>query len=291
MLKAISSHVFLRSRLHPGLLDTLKRTGAEGIELFAARQHFDYSDRSTVREIADWFRSSAVQPWSMHAPLYPDHEMGRSGAPAVNVLHREKTRRIDAMDEIKRALESAELIPFKYLVLHLGEREDEWSEHALEYSLTALEHLKTYASPLGVKLLIENIPNGVTAPQNLVEILNVGHFNTIGVCFDTGHAHMLGGVAETLSALRPHVRSVHLHDNHGERDEHLWPGEGTIDWDAAYGSLQAAPLAPAGVLEIHYALAAEPEQVIEKAKRVFESYDKQYAPSAQELSSSQKVSS
>ena len=98
MLKAISSHVFLRSRLHPGLLDTLKRTGAEGIELFAARQHFDYSERSAVREIADWFRSSAVEPFSMHAPLYADYEMGRGGGPAVNVVHREKTRRIDAMD-------------------------------------------------------------------------------------------------------------------------------------------------------------------------------------------------
>ena len=33
----------------------------------------------------------------MHAPLYPDREMGRAGAPAVNVLHPEKSRRIDAM--------------------------------------------------------------------------------------------------------------------------------------------------------------------------------------------------
>ena len=284
MLKAISSHVFLRSRLHPGLLDTLKRTGAEGIELFAARQHFDYSERSTVREIADWFRGNPVQPFSMHAPLYADYEMGRGGGPAVNVVHHEKSRRIDAMDEIKRALESAELIPYKYLVLHLGEREDEWSEHALEYSLTALEHLKTYASPLGVKLLIENIPNGVTAPRNIVEILSVGHFSNIGVCLDVGHANLLGGVADALATLRPHIHSAHLHDNHGERDEHLWPGEGTIDWEVTHGGLQAAPLAPAGVLEIHYSVATEPEQVVEKAKRAFDSYDKQHVAS-QELSS------
>jgi sugar phosphate isomerase/epimerase len=278
MLKVISSHVFLRSRLHPGLLDTLKRTGAEGIELFAARQHFDYSERATVREIADWFRGNPVQPFSMHAPLYSDYEMGRAGGPAVNVVHRAKSRRIDAMDEIKRALEAAELIPFKYLVLHLGEREDNWDGHALEHSLTALEHLKCYASPLGVKLLIENIPNGVTAPEHILEILAVGHFSTIGVCFDTGHAHLLEGVGPALEALRSHIRSAHLHDNHGERDEHLWPGDGTIDWEAAYGGVQAAPLGPAGVLEIHHSLASEPEQVIERAKRAFASYDEQYTP-------------
>lgn len=277
MLKAISSHVFLRSRLHPGLLDTLKRSGAEGIELFAARQHFDYSDRSVVREAADWFRSNPVEPFSMHAPLFADYEMGRAGGPSVNVVHHEKSRRINSMDEIKRALETAEQIPFKYLVLHLGEREDEWSEHALEYSLTALEHLKTYASPLGVQLLVENIPNGVTEPLHLLEILRVGHFSTIGVCLDVGHAHMLGGLPETLGELRQHIRSAHLHDNHGERDEHLWPGDGTVDWDSAYSGLMSAPLAPAGVLEIHYGLESDAEQVMDKARRAFEHFDKEYS--------------
>ena len=43
----------------------------------------------------------------------------------MNVLHPEKSRRIDAMDEIKRALEAAEHIPLRNLVVHLGERDDE----------------------------------------------------------------------------------------------------------------------------------------------------------------------
>ena len=47
----------------------------------------------------------------MHAPLFPDREMGRAGAPAINVIHPEKSRRIDSMDEIKRAIEIAEHMP------------------------------------------------------------------------------------------------------------------------------------------------------------------------------------
>ena len=27
-----------------------------------------------------------------------------------------------------------------------------------------------------------------------------------------------------------HLITLHLHDNHGERDEHLLPGQGAIDW-------------------------------------------------------------
>ena len=53
--------------------------------------------------------------------------MGRAGAPAVNLVDPEKPVASTAMDEIKRALEAAEYIPFKKLVVHLGEKYDSWS--------------------------------------------------------------------------------------------------------------------------------------------------------------------
>jgi sugar phosphate isomerase/epimerase len=272
MLKVISSHVFLRSRLHPGHLDIFSKAGAQGVELFAARQHFDYTSRPHVKELAEWFRSNPVEAFSMHAPLFPDHEMGRGGAPAVNVIHPEKARRIDAMDEIRRALEAAEQIPFRFLVVHLGEREDSWSPRTLEHSLTALEHLRAFANPLGVKLLVENLQGDVTRPEHIIEILTTGHFRDIGVCFDTGHAHLGDGVASTLVALKDYIRSSHLHDNKGDKDTHLWPGDGTIDWDQTMQDLKAAPQTPAGVLEIHYGLDDAPEAVAEKAKKAFERF-------------------
>ena len=36
------------------------------------------------------------------------------------------------------------------------------------------------------------------------------------------------------------IVSMHVHDNHGTKDEHLWPGDGTIDWPAVREALQAA---------------------------------------------------
>ena len=134
MLRVLSTHLFLNQRLHPGLLEHAELAGAQAIEIFAARQHFDYTSREHVAELAAWFRSNTLEPFSMHAPLYPDREMGRAGAPAVNVLHPEKSRRIDAMDEMKRALETAEHIPLRNLVVHLGERDDAWSQRTIEYA-------------------------------------------------------------------------------------------------------------------------------------------------------------
>jgi sugar phosphate isomerase/epimerase len=55
--------------------------------------------------------------------------------------------------------------------------------------------------------------------------------------------------------LKPIIGSTHLHDNHSEKDDHLWPGEGNIDWAPAMGELKAAPRTPAAVLEIHYSQA------------------------------------
>lgn len=273
MLKVISTHVFLRSRLHPGLLETITRSGAEGIEVFAARQHFDYTERAAVREIAGWFRANSIVPWAMHAPIWSDYDSGRGGEPSINVVHAEKARRIDSMDEVKRALESAEHIPFRHMVLHLGDRGDLWNGRTIENALTALEHLQAFARPLGVKLLIENLQNEVTTPAHLLEILRVGHFDDIGVCLDLGHAHIGEGVEPALSELSDALRSSHIHDNHGERDEHLWPGGGTIDFGPAFAGLNAAKQQPAGVLEIHYSLGENPAEVVEQAKQAFALYE------------------
>ena len=269
MLRVISSHVFLRQRLQPGLLQAISNGGAQGIEIFAARQHFDYASRVPVKEIADWLRSNPLQPFSMHAPMFADAEMGRGGAPAVNVIHPEKSRRIDAMDEIKRALEAAEQIPFKFLVLHLGERDDRWNQRTLEHAMTAIEHLQAFARPLGVKLLLENIPNEVTEPQNLLEILAVGHFKDVGLCVDLGHANFREGVRATVEQMKHLIFTAHIHDNQGMKDEHLWPGDGTIDWVDTMAELRTGPQMAGAVLEIHSQFGEPPEEFSQRAAGTF----------------------
>ena len=132
--------------------------------------------------------------------------------------------------------------------------------------------MRAFANPLGVKLLIENLQNEVTQSANILEILSSGHLRDIGVCLDVGHAYLGEGVAATLAALKPLLRSSHLHDNHGEKDEHLWPGDGNIAWDEVFEGLMTAPQTPAGVLEIHYTLDDTVETVGQKAAKAFEKF-------------------
>jgi sugar phosphate isomerase/epimerase len=269
MQKAMSTYVYARERLHPGLLDGLVRGGAQAIEIFAARQHLDYANRKQhVREIADWFRTSGVPLNSVHSPMYPDYEWGRAGAQPVNVASTDRAGRIAAMDEIKRALEIAEQIPFRFLVQHLGTSNETFDDRKFEAAMTSVEHLRAFAKPLGVRILVENIPNELSTPDKLVEFIQASHFDDVGVCFDFGHAHMMSSVSEAFEILKPHIRSTHVHDNAKDKDSHLWPGKGSIDWKEAVELLRSAPHTPPLLLEI------EGEEKISPVDGMVEAYRK-----------------
>lgn len=273
ILRVLSTHLFLTQRLHPGLLELASRAGAEAVEIFAARQHFDYRSRETVRELGTWFASNELKPFSMHAPLFPDLEMGRAGAPAVNLIHPEKARRIEAMDEVKRALEAAEYIPFTNMVVHLGERTDGWSQQALEFGLTALEHLGAFARPLGVRLLVENLLNEAATPEHLMQILRLGHLDQVGICLDLGHAHLTVGTADALATFGDRIVSLHVHDNSAVRDEHLWPGAGSINWPQVVETVQQLTPAPAFVLELSQHLPQQPAELPAQIAKAFTLFD------------------
>jgi sugar phosphate isomerase/epimerase len=105
-------------------------------------------------------------------------------------------------------------------------------------------------------LLVENLMSDPTTPEHLVQILHAGHLDTVAVCLDLGHAHVTVGVPDAIATLHGRIASVHVHDNHGQKDEHLWPGDGAIDWPATVAALKTLPEPPATVLELHQSLAA-----------------------------------
>jgi sugar phosphate isomerase/epimerase len=251
MMRAMSTYVYVKERLHPGLLDGLVRGGAQAIEIFAARQHMDYANRKQhVREIAEWFRSSGIPLHSVHSPMFSDYEWGRTGAPPINVTATDRAARIEAMDEIKRALEIAEQIPFRFLIQHLGVSNETFNERKFEAAMTSIEHLRAFAKPLGVRLLLENIPNEMATPDKLVEFIQAAHFDDVGVCFDVGHAHITSNIPEAFEILKEYIRSTHLHDNAKDKDAHLWPGKGGINWGETMQLLRSAPHTPPALLEI-----------------------------------------
>jgi sugar phosphate isomerase/epimerase len=267
MLLGMSSYVYIKKRLHPGLLDTLKRGGAQAIEIFAARGHFNYTDKEHIKELAGWFKTEGVEFHSMHSPIYMSNDF-RGGGQPMNLVDMEKPRRIDALDEIKRAVEVAEYMPFRFLVQHIGKSDEYDDPRKFEWALSGVEALRAFCRQLGVTLLLENTPNDLATPERLKELLKALHYPDLGICFDTGHAHLMSSVHQAYGVLQERIRSTHVHDNHRDRDSHLWPGEGTIDWNDTVQALRSAPQSPVLLMEI------EGADGIDVAARMAETFKK-----------------
>ena len=233
MRQFLSTHLFVRHRLTTVWLDRVWDAGFPAIEIFCARQHIDYRDKAQIAELGHWFRDSALQVHSLHAPMYTDNVWGRSGPQAViNITETGKARRMAMVDEIKRAIEIAEVIPFRYLIQHIGVHDEEYEERKIDAIFNSLEELKVFAGQRGVEILLENTPNAYSSGARLNELLARMHLN-LHYCFDIGHAHLKGSIAGEFDIMKNRIRSTHLHDNDGREDLHLFPGKGTIDWPAA----------------------------------------------------------
>jgi sugar phosphate isomerase/epimerase len=146
------------------------------------------------------------------------------------------------LDEIKRALDIAELVPFRYLIQHMGVTGQEYDERSIDAAFTALEEISLFARQRGVEVLLENIPNALSSAERLLMFLGVTHL-PLNICFDVGHAHLNEGVESAYRMLKSRIRSVHLHDNDGKEDEHLFPltGGGSVDWPRVMRVLRSQP--------------------------------------------------
>ena len=250
MRRVLSTYLFVEHRLTVALLDRILRSGVGEIEIFCARQHIDYHNRAQIEELRHWFRDVDLKVHSIHAPLFSDDIWGRSGPNAhISVTETSKAKRIAATDEIKRAIELADSIPFKYCIQHIGVPEEEYDDDKIEAAFNSLDELIVFGKQLGVEVLAENTPNAFSRAERLKLFVGTTHL-PLNFCFDTGHAHLSGGVETEFHLIKDRIRSTHVHDNDGELDNHVFPltgddgsgdnsGNGSIEWGPAMALLDS----------------------------------------------------
>lgn len=170
--------------------------------------------------------------------------MRESGIP-LSVCEVERVRRIEAMDEFKRAIDVAEELPFPRMVLHMGGSRETADQRKRDAAFSTLEHLVLHAKHVGVTLCVENTTSEMGQPAYLRAFVEETRLTGLRFNFDIGHAHVSDGeeaerIEKAFAPMRELVASVHLHDNHGEKDEHLPPYDGSIDWENAIPVLQSS---------------------------------------------------
>jgi sugar phosphate isomerase/epimerase len=219
----LSSSMLLEYSLEESI--RLVRTwGFSQIEVWGDYPHahpdtLDASDRRELRRLLEGFKRI-----SMHAPL------GGASLASMNPgIWREATR--EYLETIRLAHElGAELV-----VIHPGEVRD-WrlDQIAREHCLASLRELADEASHQGIRLALENNgPYHVSLDQTaeiLIGLLEEVASPALQGCLDIGHGNLNQNNAELIERFGPRLVHLHVHDNHGQRDEHLPMGWGSMDF-------------------------------------------------------------
>jgi sugar phosphate isomerase/epimerase len=246
MQRLLSTYLFVSRKLTPELLGQIAEAGFKGVEIFCSRGHFDYTARAEVQAMAAALANQGLTLSSMHAPASRDLSSTRESGTPLSICEVERVRRIEAMDELKRAIDVAEELPFPRMVFHMGGSRETADPRKRDAAFSSLEHLILHARHVGVTICVENTTSEMGDPAYLRAFVDETRLTGLRFNFDIGHAHLADDPEEerienSFAPLRDLVVGVHLHDNHGEKDEHLPPFDGTIDWTAAIKLLKTAP--------------------------------------------------
>ncbi len=108
-------------------------------------------------------------------------------------------------------------------------------------NLTYYSSFVKQATKNGITLAFENLneEDEMHDVEDLCELVDFFNTKHVGICYDFGHAHMRGhDIRKDILMMRDRLIATHVADNHGDRDEHLLPFYGTIDWKKAVETLR-----------------------------------------------------
>lgn len=102
--------------------------------------------------------------------------------------------------------------------------------------LKRFEKIVKHAKDLGINIAFENTK--VKGYQEYA--LDNLDYDNVGICFDSGHMHCHFNDEFNFEYFKDKIMCVHLHDNHGNADEHLLPFDGTLNFDLVLDGLSKA---------------------------------------------------
>jgi len=122
----------------------------------------------------------------------------------------------------------------------------------LENSIDMWSQIAGEAKSEGAALMLENVYE--QSPDQMTDLLENLVDRGVGFCLDSGHQAVFSKapLATWITSLGPFLGQLHLHDNHGNLDDHLGLGRGCIDFRRLLELVMASsPVRPVITLEPH----------------------------------------
>ena len=224
--------------LTPALLDLMQQLGLVAIEIADYHPNFDYTDGKLLDRIRGWLESRALALNSIHAHF-------EQRQPGSDLANPDEAQRRESVALYRTGLAALARLGGDILVTHhiaIPEPDEEPAAYARRRGafVSSLRELAGTATDLGVRLAIENVPSGWRADvRHLMALIEDADASpAVGVCLDTGHRHLGGDNPTAIRSLGSHLITLHIHDNHGQRDEHIMPLDGTISWVPVVAALR-----------------------------------------------------
>ncbi|MDD1753357.1 MAG: sugar phosphate isomerase/epimerase [Methanotrichaceae archaeon] len=124
---------------------------------------------------------------------------------------------------------------------HLSPLGAQMPDKAWSQNILGIQEISDYAAELDMKVAVENMVNIPALfgrrPEEILGILETVDRDNVGFILDIGHANTNNNL-DTFLELKDLVIHAHVHDNHGERDEHLPVGNGTVPWTRVVDAFQ-----------------------------------------------------
>lgn len=227
------------------VLPAVQAAGFTRLEICSFPAHLDYHDEPACRAAGRRLRELGLEAISFHAPF----------AEWIDITAPDDGDRARARRELFAAAAAAASVGARHLVVHPGPEKHalpRWERlDRMERAACELDLLAARCRDLGVGLLLENmLPHLFSgAVRELLWLLGALAAD-VDVCLDVGHAFLAGDLLGIAHKLGGHIGLVHANDNHGTRDDHLPPGEGSVPWPALLQRLAADGFRGEIVLEI-----------------------------------------
>lgn len=148
----------------------------------------------------------------------------------------------DKQDEVveltNRSIEICEILGIPQTVVHAGWKKEIGKEEFFEENLNFYKRLFPMMEKTNVNVLIENTSSSNLGDyyyfytgEQMVDFLKYANHPLLHAVWDTGHANTEGTQYEHLVALGKELYGLHVHDNSGRGDEHIFPYFGTLNMD------------------------------------------------------------
>lgn len=145
-----------------------------------------------------------------------------------------------SMGALKNTIDIAAKLRAGTVIIHAMNQDfpdDIATKPYLDQLVESYSVLVSYAQEREVKVAVENIDEPYSFPilQTLFR-----EVPWLSFCFDTGHAEKYQVWDKYIPYYIDKISALHIHDNHGEVDEHLIPGDGMIDFSDFFAGLEAS---------------------------------------------------